>query len=190
MGSRTHARDIAVLHVDGVIHGCVARVALTPQRRAHPRVSASPIMDADTASTRALHAAASAGDAATVEQLLESIPAHVQDEADGVSALMLAAGGGHLAIVELLLAAGAPWNAVDRRGRCAGNHALDNSQQHVVDFLVDAAVKAELQSAGKVPPEGMVEDTCRCFLSEVHNGSGIEAAQVTCKAKAAETYGL
>ena len=36
-----------------------------------------------------------------------------------------------------MLAAGAPWNAVDRRGRCAGNHALDNGHQTIVDFLVE-----------------------------------------------------
>ena len=65
--------------------------------------------------------------------------------------------------------------------------ASDNS---LINQFCRTAVKAELQSAGKVPPEGMVEDTCRCFLAKVHNGSGIQAAQVTCKAKAAEIYGL
>jgi len=65
--------------------------------------------------------------------------------------------------------------------------ASDNSL--IIQFC-RTAVKAELQNAGKVPPEGMVEDTCRCFLAEVQNGSGIQAAQATCKAKAAETYGL
>ena len=65
-----------------------------------------------------------------------------------------------------------------------------SSDNSLINQFCRTAVKAELQSAGKVPPEGMVEDTCRCFLAEVHNGSGIQAAQVTCKAKAAETYGL
>ena len=63
--------------------------------------------------------------------------------------------------------------------------ASDNS---LITQFCRTAVKAELQSAGKVPPEGMVEDTCRCFLTEVQNGSGIVAAQSSCKAKAAETY--
>ncbi len=66
--------------------------------------------------------------------------------------------------------------------------ASDNS---LITQFCRTAVKAELQSAGKVPPEGMVEDTCRCFLSELQNGGGINAmktAQATCKAKAAETY--
>ena len=65
--------------------------------------------------------------------------------------------------------------------------ASDNS---LITQFCRTAVKAELQSAGKVPPEGMVEDTCRCFLAEVQNGAGIKAAQTICKAKAAETYGL
>ena len=63
--------------------------------------------------------------------------------------------------------------------------ASDNS---LITEFCKTAVKAELQSAGKVPPEGMVEDTCRCFLAEVQNGAGIKAAQATCKAKASEAY--
>ena len=63
--------------------------------------------------------------------------------------------------------------------------ASDNS---LITEFCKTAVKAELQSAGKVPPEGMVEDTCRCFLAEVQNGAGIKAAQASCKAKASETY--
>jgi protein arginine N-methyltransferase 2 len=99
----------------------------------------------DPSAVASLHAAAEAGDAAGVLQLLEAgVPAHAQEDEDGHSALMLAAGGGHGHVVELLLWAGAPWNAIDRRGRCAGNHALDNGHQPVVDQIVDAAVKAEL----------------------------------------------
>ena len=63
--------------------------------------------------------------------------------------------------------------------------ASDNS---LITQFCKTAVKAQLQSAGKVPPEGMVDDTCRCFLAEVQNGAGIQAAQATCKAKAAKTY--
>ena len=65
--------------------------------------------------------------------------------------------------------------------------ATDNS---LITQFCKTAVKAELHRAGIVPPEGMVEDTCRCFLAEVQNGAGIQTAQATCKAKAAETYGL
>ena len=65
--------------------------------------------------------------------------------------------------------------------------ASDNS---LITQFCRTAVKAELQRAGTVPPKGMVDDTCRCFLEEVQNGAGIQTAQATCKAKAAETYGL
>ena len=65
--------------------------------------------------------------------------------------------------------------------------ASDNS---LITQFCRTAVKAELQRAVTVPPEGMVADTCRCFLLEVQNGAGIQTAQATCKAKAAEAYGL
>ena len=65
--------------------------------------------------------------------------------------------------------------------------ASDNS---LISQFCRTAVKADLQRAGTVPPEGMVANTCRCFLAEVQNGAGIQTAQTTCKAKAAEAYGL
>ena len=37
---------------------------------------------------------------------------------------MHAAGGGHLEIVRTRLAAGAPWNALDRSGKGAGEYAM------------------------------------------------------------------
>ena len=91
-------------------------------------------------------AAAAAGDLSTVERHLSAgdVEAHAQEEVNGISALMLASAGGHSAIVEVLLSAGAPWNALDRAGRCAGNHALDAGQQHIVDTLVEHAVRSEL----------------------------------------------
>ncbi|AII49078.1 hypothetical protein KR52_07980 [Synechococcus sp. KORDI-52] len=68
--------------------------------------------------------------------------------------------------------------------------AAAGSDNSLITQFCRTAVNAELQSAGKVPPEGMVEDTCRCFLAEVQDGAGIQAAQATCKAEAAKTYGL
>ena len=65
--------------------------------------------------------------------------------------------------------------------------ASDNS---LITQFCRTAIKAELQRAGTIPTEGMVADTCRCFLAEVQNGSGIQTAQATCKAKAAEVFGL
>ena len=92
-----------------------------------------------------LHAACLAGDVEAVRQLLAAgIPAYSQDEEDGVSVLMRAAGAGQGEIVSMLLGAGAPWNALDRQGCCAGNHALEAGHQLIVDALVDAAVREEL----------------------------------------------
>ena len=73
-------------------------------------------------------------------------------------------------------------------GLISASLAASASDNSLITQFCRTAVKAELQSAGKVPPEGMVEDTCRCFLAEVQNGDGIKAAQASCKAKAAETY--
>ena len=65
--------------------------------------------------------------------------------------------------------------------------ASDNS---LITQFCRTAVEAELHRSGTVPPEGMVDFTCSCFLVEVNNGAGIKLAQDTCKAKAAETYGF
>jgi len=46
--------------------------------------------------------------------------------------------------VQALLSAGAPWNAIDRRGHCAGQYALAHGHQVIVDGLVTAGVAAEL----------------------------------------------
>ena len=68
--------------------------------------------------------------------------------------------------------------------------AASASDDSLITHFCRTAVKAELQMAGTVPPEGLVDETCRCFLAEVQKGAGIQTAQATCKVKAAETYGL
>lgn len=81
------------------------------------------------------------------ESLQHSIPpliASLQDENTGISPLMAAADAGHLDLCRILLEYGAPWNAVDRRGKCAGNYATERQHWHVVELLVDAGTKAEL----------------------------------------------
>ena len=65
--------------------------------------------------------------------------------------------------------------------------ASDNS---LITQFCRTAVKAELHRAGAAPPEGMVNDTCRCFVDEVQKGAGIQTAQATCKAKVAKVYAL
>lgn len=57
---------------------------------------------------------------------------------------MAAAGAGHPEVVRYLLDEGAPWNAVDRRYRCAGDYAAMNGQQAIVDMIMDHAVMSEM----------------------------------------------
>ena len=60
-----------------------------------------------------------------------------------------------------------------------------------------AGFKTAMNQAGKIPPEGMGDFTCACFLREMNKGNSIqwksllgtiEAAQETCKQEAAERY--
>ena len=67
-----------------------------------------------------------------------------QDPNSGLSPLMEAARNGHISICEILLENGAPWNAIDRYGKCAGNYATDHQHWDIVNLLVDAGTKAEL----------------------------------------------
>lgn len=94
----------------------------------------------------ALLAACAVGDVVAVRALLEGggVAAAHQDDASGESALMRAAGGGRVDVVRQLLEGGAPWNALDRRGRCAGDHAMAAQSQPCVDALVEAGVRAQL----------------------------------------------
>ena len=57
--------------------------------------------------------------------------------------MMQAAAAGHLESVKLLLMEGAPWNATDRSGKCAGDHAVLAAEpsQPVIDCLVAAGVQ-------------------------------------------------
>lgn len=67
-----------------------------------------------------------------------------QDQKTGLSPLMVASQYGHLEICQALLDAGAPWNAVDRHGKCAGDYATDMHHWDVVNLLVDVGTKAEV----------------------------------------------
>ena len=66
-----------------------------------------------------------------------------QEEVGGTSAMMQAAAAGQLESVKLLLMEGAPWNATDRSGKCAGDHAVLAAEpsQPVIDSLVAAGVQ-------------------------------------------------
>ena len=63
-----------------------------------------------------------------------------QDDATGHSALMAAAAAGATEAVEALLGAGAPWNAIDRRGRCAGDYAMEGDHAGAAGSILEAGM--------------------------------------------------
>ena len=65
-----------------------------------------------------------------------------------------------------------------------------SSDNEMIRSFCLVAFNAAMEQAGQIPPKGMGDFTCSCFLVEVNNGAGIKSAQDTCKAKAAETYGF
>lgn len=67
-----------------------------------------------------------------------------QDDSDGSSVLMHAAAQGSLDAVVLLLNHGAPWNALDRANRCAGEYAIEQGHEEVAQYLLEAGCRAEL----------------------------------------------
>jgi type IV protein arginine methyltransferase len=90
--------------------------------------------------------ACSRNDLTTVQRCLQNdvMLARQQDFETGLSPLMAASQGGFKRLVEQLLDLGAPWNAVDRQGKCAGNYATDAEQWDIVNVLVDWGTRAEL----------------------------------------------
>jgi len=91
-----------------------------------------------------LRACAGEDEDAAIALIRSGVDPAQYDDATGASCLMLAAARGAARVCAALLQAGAPWNALDRRGRCAGEYALDGSHQQIVDIIVDHAVRCEL----------------------------------------------
>ena len=57
-----------------------------------------------------------------------------------------------------LLDAGAPWNALDRAGMCAGEYAVQSNHQEAVDLLVRAGVRYGGCAEGKQRQTGTLAD--------------------------------
>ena len=85
--------------------------------------------------------------------------AGVQDEATGRNALMLAAAAGSEPVVCQLLEAGVPWNAVDRQGDCAGDHAAAGGHSPAYEAIVAAG--ARQPSAGPLRAHARAEQRGR-----------------------------
>lgn len=92
--------------------------------------------------------AVSAGDVAGVRALLAAGADCNQCNADGATALMLAAHAGNLDVVRILVAAGADVNAADERGwsaltKAVYNADLDRGFADVAQVLIDAGANVE-----------------------------------------------
>ena len=75
--------------------------------------------------------------------------------------------------------------------------ASSSEAKNKITQLCLAGFKTAMNQAGKVPPEGMGDFTCDCFLREMNKSdsiqwqsllSTIESAQETCKQLAAERF--
>lgn len=109
-----------------------------PAPAAEPSTSAPPAdLDAQ------LHSAAAAGDAAAVGRLLAAGADPCLPAAEGATPLMKAAEAGSAECIALLLEAGAPWNALDEDGYCAGDYATASKNRGAIELLMDWAVRCE-----------------------------------------------
>mmetsp|Transcript_15308 Transcript_15308/g.42470 ORF Transcript_15308/g.42470 Transcript_15308/m.42470 type:complete len:484 (+) Transcript_15308:142-1593(+) len=87
------------------------------------------------------------GDMATIQSFasMNRLYCCQQDAETGLSPLMAAAKAGNAGLVRTLLEeGGAPWNALDRNNKCAGDHATDHEHWDVVNLLVEWATRSEL----------------------------------------------
>eukprot|EP01025_Chloroclados_australasicus_P004371 TRINITY_DN1106_c0_g1_i13.p1 TRINITY_DN1106_c0_g1~~TRINITY_DN1106_c0_g1_i13.p1 ORF type:complete len:367 (-),score=41.46 TRINITY_DN1106_c0_g1_i13:672-1772(-) len=91
-----------------------------------------------------LLSAAEEGDLAAITTLLEQAAEPAYQNEEGVSPLMLASKNGHLEVVRKLLESGAPWNALDKDGKCAGEYAWEGQQDEVAQELIDHGCRAEM----------------------------------------------
>ena len=74
-------------------------------------------------------------------------------------------------------------------GDLGGSTPVRGDEGLITQFCL-AAFNAAMNNAGKTPPAGMGTFTCSCFLNEVKAGAAIDAAETSCKSKAAARYKL
>ena len=72
-------------------------------------------------------------------------------------------------------------------GLIAGTPVMSQDDNLLKSFCL-TAFKAAMAQTGEIPPLGMGEETCSCFLDEVRGGAGIDTARETCKRLAAANY--
>lgn len=113
---------------------------------AQPSPAAAATITTIPEKVKAMIEACSLGQMHVIQGLIaeNSLYACQQDETSGASPLMAAAASGNGPLCQYLLEAGAPWNAVDRKGQCAGNFATNAQHWAVVNLLVEWGTRAEL----------------------------------------------
>ena len=70
------------------------------------------------------------------------------------------------------------------------NHAESDELSKLITKICIERFNSEMENSEQIEPKGMGAFTCKCFTSEVVNGSSIEKAQLTCKAKAVKKFSL
>ncbi|KAI4985013.1 hypothetical protein ZWY2020_017643 [Hordeum vulgare] len=104
-------------------------------------MAAPPDSKSDKSPEELLCAAAEAGNDDAIAELISSGADATYFDASGMTPLMRAATGGHVAAARLLLDAGAPWNALSPEGLSAGDLTSDPA---TYDLLLDHALRSEL----------------------------------------------
>lgn len=66
----------------------------------------------------------------------------------------------------------------------------DPGQNQQVTRFCLASVRAAFEAARKVPPPGIGDYACRCFLDQVSQGAGINTAQAVCRQRTIARYSL
>jgi len=100
----------------------------------------------DDIKIRRMLEACTSGDMKMIQDLVEEDSSLIsqQEYETGRSPLMIAAQVGNRVLCQHLLEGGAPWNAIDRHGQCAGNYATDNEHWDIVQLFVDWGTRSEL----------------------------------------------
>jgi protein arginine N-methyltransferase 2 len=154
-------------------------VAQDQQQQQQQHASSSPTLPVET--IRAMIDACAVSNLPVIQQLVteDALYACQQDDATGISPLMAASKGGHLPIAQFLLDQGAPWNAIDRQGQCAGNYATLAEQWEVVNLLVEWGTRSELilgevQRSQRQQPQGQQQSVNASACSSSSNQLPVE----------------
>ncbi|HGY5548520.1 MAG: hypothetical protein AB8A30_04430 [Prochlorococcus sp.] len=68
--------------------------------------------------------------------------------------------------------------------------AQSSEEGNLIKMICLMNFKIAMADAGKLPPKGMGQFTCKCFMNQVNAGASISTAQSICKTKAAARYNL